>query len=59
MEYISKEEVSEAVKIKQMELQFERRNERERRTRERKKDKNCEIGVFGGTSDFNIFIDRT
>ena len=30
----------------------------EPRTRERKKEKNCERGVFGGTSDFNIFMDE-
>ena len=28
----------------------------ETRTRERKTEKNCELGVFGGTSDFNIII---
>ena len=27
------------------------------RTPERKKDKNCKLGIFGGTSDFNILID--
>ena len=33
----------------------ERRNEIE----SRKKEKNCELGVFGRTSDFNIFIEGT
>ena len=28
---------------------------KETRTTERKKDKNCKLGVFGGTSDFNIY----
>ena len=31
----------------------------ETRTGERQKVKNCELGVFGGTLDFNIFIDGT
>ena len=31
----------------------------ETRTRDRKKEKNCELGEFGVTSDFNIFIDGT
>ena len=31
----------------------------ETRTRERKKEKKCELSIFGGTSDFNIFIDGT
>ena len=26
----------------------------ETKTAERKKEKNCKLGVFGGTSDFNI-----
>ena len=30
----------------------------ETKTRDRKKEKNCELGVFGGTSDFNIFYRR-
>ena len=40
-------------------MQGNRRNKRKTRTRERKKEKNCELGVFGGTSDFNIFFDGT
>ena len=60
MEYVSKEEISGAVKIKHMELHFETGETREEtRTKERKKEKNCELGVFCGTSDFNIFIDGT
>ena len=31
----------------------------ETRTTERKKEKNCKLGIFGRTSDFNIFIDGT
>ena len=31
----------------------------ETRTKERKKAQNCELGIFGGTSDFNIFINGT
>ena len=34
-----------------------KRGEERRNKRERKKEKNCELGVFGGTWDFNIVID--
>ena len=37
---------------------YVRKGERreEKRTRERKTEKICELGVFGGTSNFNIII---
>ena len=37
-------------------VEEKRRNER-RIENERKTEKNCELGVFGGTSDFNVSID--
>ena len=33
--------------------------EEKRGRRERKKEKNCELDVFGRTSNFNILVDRT
>ena len=37
----------------------EKRQKKRERKKKKKKEKNCELGVFGGTSDFNIFIDGT
>ena len=32
---------------------------KETRTTEKKKEKNCELDLFGRTSDFNVFIEAT